>query len=58
MKNVRSSQPCISMNFFSKAQVLPLSIVNDVKEFSLSHVIIGGIGVNQNTIETVEKKST
>ena len=23
MKNVRSSQPCISMNFFSKAQGLP-----------------------------------
>ena len=23
MKNVRSSQPCISMNFFSKAQFLP-----------------------------------
>ena len=24
MKNVRSSQPCISTNFFSKAQVLPM----------------------------------
>ena len=23
MKNVRSSQPCISMNFFSEVQVLP-----------------------------------
>ena len=23
MKNVRSSQPCISINFFSKSQVLP-----------------------------------
>ena len=34
MKNFRSSQPCISMNFcteFSKAQVFPVSIVNDME---------------------------
>ena len=34
MKNFRSSQPCISMNFcteFSKAQVFPVIIVNDME---------------------------
>ena len=28
MKNVRSSQPCISMNFFSKHKFFHVSIVN------------------------------
>ena len=34
MKNIRSSQPCISMNFFSKAQVPPCEHVSIVKIYT------------------------
>ena len=38
MKNVRSSQPCISMNFFRKAQVLPCEFwLNKIVMFRSSH---------------------
>ena len=49
MKNIRSSQPCISMNSFDKAQVLPCQYLKC--DYTLAYFVI-----NRNKFYFAENK--